>query len=1070
MKKIFRKFKKHLHNKGSGLILVIVALAFVGILVGALLTAVSYVYRQKLYDYNAKSNFNYLDQAMDEVYERIGSLTMNDLMEAYQKTREDIVYFDPNTKAYENMTNEDANNIFKKYFILEVAQDPNFTTAKIKEVIKKSITVSNIELDDTNVEVKYLVSQGGLSREVDTYNASTDTLKKIIIKNVKLVRTESYGRSSARGSFQQSISTDIEIAKPKFEINFENDSVDINTLFGYCIVADQGIDFDRVDGQVLTLNGNIYAANDFYNKDYNEAFEDKNTPAGHTYNEALNETVSSGKTYSDANFINAVDNTTLTNRGNIGRRDHSSYLASALSWDFDGVRDDSKYSGLYIDGGKINVLADTVIVPGSIAVMNGGSLSVYGISTGDVENTNVWADEIVLGGYTLDLPDTTSGVDLRAGSVANFNANLYVRDDTTIESEWSKIKLSGGYYGFSNSNTADTRSFIKYVDKDLNGANAYQKYNTDTHEVENRGHYNSSAIIVNGQNSTLDLSETDTIYVAGRSYIELSNSKRGSQTSTKDSSKTSDANGDINYKSNVYQYDSEIDDYRTGESISVKSSQLAYYPNKASGEIMEELDNNNQPTGRVYYQLNASVNGSGSSLYSMPLIIKYFGSNGKIPLSKQTVQVTNLQNATNEKTYYYIDFEQVVANRSYDTANSDFSGIVGDAAHRASDADILKQQFIQDYFDYFNFCVDADTEKKFDWMGYEDGYDDISNASKTALLTATFRTKYPDVDTSILDNDRALIDLRSVELQNVTNYGDFAAGQIAVPEVDNNNTLAYTSGAVTSSGDEILNTITSADDVVFSVTTDNDSVITSTLLDSTSTTATSGAALNFSDDYLKHYQYYRWALKDLPAGDERELVDRLITNYGDSNITPLNYYLNYDKVHNVSAHIGPVHEGLGESNTLKLGDGTEYCVWFGDSEIEVTPPAGTDEVTGIVVTTGNVYFNGVKTFNGLIVCGGKVFIGKDNTEITNINSTMVCRNVMNACLAEASKYDPNEAPSTQYNAYNAIKFLEVFQAYEDLAEKALNGEYNTDDTNVDILSVTYSDVMSYNNWMRNVDD
>ena len=147
MKKIFRKFKKHLHNKGSGLILVIVALAFIGILVGALLTAVSYVYRQKLYDYNAKSNFNYLDQAMDQVYERIGSLTMNDLMEAYQKTREDIVYFDTNTKSYENMSNEDANLIFKKYFILEVAQDPNFTTAKIKDVIRKSITVSNIELD-----------------------------------------------------------------------------------------------------------------------------------------------------------------------------------------------------------------------------------------------------------------------------------------------------------------------------------------------------------------------------------------------------------------------------------------------------------------------------------------------------------------------------------------------------------------------------------------------------------------------------------------------------------------------------------------------------------------------------------------------------------------------------------------------------------------------------------------------------------------------------------------------------------------------------------------------------------
>ena len=64
MKNIFSKIKKKLHNSGSGLILVIVALAFVGILAGALLTAVAYVYRLKLYDYNAKSNFYYLEQAM----------------------------------------------------------------------------------------------------------------------------------------------------------------------------------------------------------------------------------------------------------------------------------------------------------------------------------------------------------------------------------------------------------------------------------------------------------------------------------------------------------------------------------------------------------------------------------------------------------------------------------------------------------------------------------------------------------------------------------------------------------------------------------------------------------------------------------------------------------------------------------------------------------------------------------------------------------------------------------------------------------------------------------------------
>ena len=61
MKKIISKIKSSLINSGSSIVLVIVALAFIGILAGSLLTAVGYVYRQKLYDYNAKSNFHYLE-------------------------------------------------------------------------------------------------------------------------------------------------------------------------------------------------------------------------------------------------------------------------------------------------------------------------------------------------------------------------------------------------------------------------------------------------------------------------------------------------------------------------------------------------------------------------------------------------------------------------------------------------------------------------------------------------------------------------------------------------------------------------------------------------------------------------------------------------------------------------------------------------------------------------------------------------------------------------------------------------------------------------------------------------
>ena len=79
MKKIISKIKKSLKNSGSSLVLVIVALGFIGILTGALLTAVGYTYRLKMYDYNAKSNFYYLEQAMDEIYAGVGIQTMKDM-------------------------------------------------------------------------------------------------------------------------------------------------------------------------------------------------------------------------------------------------------------------------------------------------------------------------------------------------------------------------------------------------------------------------------------------------------------------------------------------------------------------------------------------------------------------------------------------------------------------------------------------------------------------------------------------------------------------------------------------------------------------------------------------------------------------------------------------------------------------------------------------------------------------------------------------------------------------------------------------------------------------------------
>ena len=75
MKKI-KKILKKLNNQGSSVVMVVAALGFIGIIVGALLMAAGYTYKQKLQDLNARDNFYYVEQAMNEIYAGVGSIPL----------------------------------------------------------------------------------------------------------------------------------------------------------------------------------------------------------------------------------------------------------------------------------------------------------------------------------------------------------------------------------------------------------------------------------------------------------------------------------------------------------------------------------------------------------------------------------------------------------------------------------------------------------------------------------------------------------------------------------------------------------------------------------------------------------------------------------------------------------------------------------------------------------------------------------------------------------------------------------------------------------------------------------
>ena len=115
----------------------------------------------------------------------------------------------------------------------------------------------------------------------------------------------------------------------------------------------------------------------------------------------------------------------------------------------------------------------------------------------------------------------------------SFRFDIHSADDLTVTGKNNNVKISGNYYGYGSYESATSDDCVaKDQYTGLSGAAL------------------SSAIVVNGKNTTLDLSDTQKLMIAGRNYIASSKVKAKDRTNT--------------------------NDVVTGESLTVKGTQLAY--------------------------------------------------------------------------------------------------------------------------------------------------------------------------------------------------------------------------------------------------------------------------------------------------------------------------------------------------------------------------------------------------------------------------------------------------------------------------------------------------------------
>ena len=224
--------------------------------------------------------------------------------------------------------------------------------------------------------------------------------------------------------------------------------------------------------------------------------------------------------------------------------------------------------GLEINFGKqLTITGDTYI---NERESDKSAILLNGASSLTVKSPNV----LVAGGFVKLLENTsldfrsdndviknkiwTEDIDIGIGSTVNISGVIYVTDDLEVNGSYSEVYLAGDYYGYSKSSSSAD---------------------------------NSSAININGAHTLLDIEKLDSLLLAGSSYIATSTVNSGSD------------------------YDN-TQDIQTGEALSVKSNQIAYFVDDkefSQNDIKLFISN---PMSTAQYETMVTVNGGWAAVES----------------------------------------------------------------------------------------------------------------------------------------------------------------------------------------------------------------------------------------------------------------------------------------------------------------------------------------------------------------------------------------------------------------------------------------------------------------------
>lgn len=253
----------------------------------------------------------------------------------------------------------------------------------------------------------------------------------------------------------------------------------------------------------------------------------------------------------------------------------------------------------------------------NVLVCNQSLVNELGTLT--VTDIELWARDLVVDNGHVDI-----------------NGDTYLSDDLEInnsigaEMGATNVKIQGGYYGYGSLDSA--KSATSMVGNSLN--------------IETYPASYSSAILVNGAKSTVDLSGVTTLMIAGNAYI-----------------------GASSQNSNVGEFATGTDnvDIAMGESISIKSNQTAYLVPADCIAPDSEYGGNNPIPAAKYNSLLAEVNNDKTKLVDLTAITNVLGSSTTLSQLGVTGYKTVCYPIQNlgSMVYFFMEFDSEASANSF---------------------------------------------------------------------------------------------------------------------------------------------------------------------------------------------------------------------------------------------------------------------------------------------------------------------------------------------------------------------------------------------------------------------